>query len=90
MGGQAIRESNFLDILRNNPTVVAMEETVVTQSHLAILMEYCQEGDLGQYIRKYPGSVPNALIHKWVVELVIGVSKPPRPRVAPARALMVE
>mmetsp|Transcript_18820 Transcript_18820/g.31624 ORF Transcript_18820/g.31624 Transcript_18820/m.31624 type:complete len:1394 (-) Transcript_18820:585-4766(-) len=80
---QAIRESYFLELMRENPVVVRLFETFVHSNHLYLVLEYCSNGDLKQYISSNGAvQVPPDLAAQWFTELMLGVGQMHRLKVA--------
>lgn len=69
----AVNEVQILASLRN-PYIVKYYESFVDRSHLNIVMEYCEGGDLDSYIKKHVNRlIPEKRIWKMFIQLLVGL-----------------
>jgi NIMA (never in mitosis gene a)-related kinase len=71
----AVKECRLLSSLRH-PYIVRYRESFLEEKSLCIVMEYCEGGDLDQYIsqvRKQGGSIPEDQVLRWLTQAVLAL-----------------
>lgn len=71
----AAKEVKLLSYLRH-PYIVRYKESFLEEKSLYILMEYCEGGDLDQYItqvRKQGGTIPEDQILRWLTQAILAL-----------------
>ncbi|PVH94706.1 kinase-like protein [Periconia macrospinosa] len=73
---QKHREVNALRALRGHEHIVSFEDSWVDQNHLYIQTEYCEDGNLRQFLQKYAraGCLDNFRTWKMLLELSSGLT----------------
>jgi NIMA (never in mitosis gene a)-related kinase len=71
----AAKECKLLSYLRH-PYIVRYKESFLEEKSLYIVMEYCEGGDLDQYIqsvRKQGGTIPEDQILRWLTQAILAL-----------------
>ncbi len=73
MRKEAVHEATILSRI-NSPHIVKYYDSFTEKSNINIIMEYCEHGDLGLYLKRQMGKmVAESQIWKFFLEMCLGI-----------------
>ena len=73
MRKEAVHEATILSKI-NSPYIVKYYDSFTEKSNINIIMEYCENGDLGLYLKRQMGkSLPEQIIWRFFLEMCLGL-----------------
>jgi len=73
MRKEAVHEATILAKI-NSPYIVKYYDSFTEKSNINIIMEYCENGDLGLYLKRQMGkSLPEQIIWRFFLEMCLGL-----------------
>lgn len=70
---EAVHEATILSRL-NSPHIVKYYDSFTDKNNINIIMEYCENGDLGLHLKRQMGkALPEQKIWKFFIEMCLGI-----------------